>query len=286
MSICCEPMVARVECAVLEARPGRGRERGSARDRHNPRHRGSVGRQRTDVYLRRWRAIRGLGPAGSRAHVLDPLDQSSAVALAPAVATTIGSFAGYPGQPGHLKHREVAQPARGTEVASRSGRQVTPLRRDPRPHPPLRPRAQPGRACGGQREPRHRPARDRRPRRRERLRQVHPRQDHAGLHDKTAGEVVYKGETLPKRYAPGDFQRFARSMQMIFQDPYSSLNRRMTVARSSARGCASTATSPAARFANAWPNGSNASASTPDTCHATRTSSPADSANASASRAL
>ena len=50
-----------------------------------------------------------------------------------------------------------------------------------------------------------------------------------GLHDKTAGEVVYKGETLPQRYAPGDFQRFARSMQMIFQDPYSSLNPRMTV---------------------------------------------------------
>ena len=50
-----------------------------------------------------------------------------------------------------------------------------------------------------------------------------------GLHDKTAGEVVYKGEPLPQRYAPGDFQRFARSMQMIFQDPYSSLNPRMTV---------------------------------------------------------
>ncbi len=50
-----------------------------------------------------------------------------------------------------------------------------------------------------------------------------------GLHDKTAGEVVYKGEPLPRRYAPGDFQRFARSMQMIFQDPYSSLNPRMTV---------------------------------------------------------
>ena len=50
-----------------------------------------------------------------------------------------------------------------------------------------------------------------------------------GLHDKTAGEVVYKGEALPQRYASGDFQRFARAMQMIFQDPYSSLNPRMTV---------------------------------------------------------
>ena len=50
-----------------------------------------------------------------------------------------------------------------------------------------------------------------------------------GLHDKTAGEVIYKGETLPSVYKPGDFQRFARSIQMIFQDPYSSLNPRMTV---------------------------------------------------------
>ena len=50
-----------------------------------------------------------------------------------------------------------------------------------------------------------------------------------GLHDKTAGEVVYKGETLPSRYRPADFQRYASDVQMIFQDPYSSLNPRMTV---------------------------------------------------------
>jgi oligopeptide/dipeptide ABC transporter ATP-binding protein len=50
-----------------------------------------------------------------------------------------------------------------------------------------------------------------------------------GLHDKTAGEVFFKGERLPQRYKPADFQRYARSMQMIFQDPYSSLNPRMTV---------------------------------------------------------
>ena len=57
-----------------------------------------------------------------------------------------------------------------------------------------------------------------------------------GLHDKTAGEVLYKGEPLPQRYAPGDFQRHARSMQMIFQDPYSSLNPRMTVGEIVAEG--------------------------------------------------
>ncbi|NJN53201.1 MAG: ABC transporter ATP-binding protein, partial [Gammaproteobacteria bacterium] len=50
-----------------------------------------------------------------------------------------------------------------------------------------------------------------------------------GLHDKTAGEVVYRGETLPSRYATTDFQKYAKRMQMIFQDPYSSLNPRMTV---------------------------------------------------------
>ncbi len=57
-----------------------------------------------------------------------------------------------------------------------------------------------------------------------------------GLHDKTAGEVVYKGETLPQRYAAADFQRYARAMQMIFQDPYSSLNPRMTVGEIVAEG--------------------------------------------------
>ncbi|OGT73969.1 MAG: oligopeptide ABC transporter ATP-binding protein OppF [Gammaproteobacteria bacterium RIFCSPLOWO2_02_FULL_57_10] len=50
-----------------------------------------------------------------------------------------------------------------------------------------------------------------------------------GLHDKTSGTVTYRGETLPAHYSSKDFQRFARKMQMIFQDPYSSLNPRMTV---------------------------------------------------------
>jgi oligopeptide/dipeptide ABC transporter ATP-binding protein len=50
-----------------------------------------------------------------------------------------------------------------------------------------------------------------------------------GLHAKTAGEVYFEGEKLPQQYGPADFQRYARRMQMIFQDPYSSLNPRMTV---------------------------------------------------------
>ena len=50
-----------------------------------------------------------------------------------------------------------------------------------------------------------------------------------GLHAKTAGEVHFDGEKLPQSYEAADFRRYARQMQMIFQDPYSSLNPRMTV---------------------------------------------------------
>jgi oligopeptide transport system ATP-binding protein len=50
-----------------------------------------------------------------------------------------------------------------------------------------------------------------------------------GLHDKTSGQVIYRGEALPQRYTPVDFQQQAQRIQMIFQDPYSSLNPRMTV---------------------------------------------------------
>jgi oligopeptide/dipeptide ABC transporter ATP-binding protein len=50
-----------------------------------------------------------------------------------------------------------------------------------------------------------------------------------GLYPKTDGKVIFRGETLPQEYAPRDFQRLAPHMQMIFQDPYSSLNPRMTV---------------------------------------------------------
>ena len=50
-----------------------------------------------------------------------------------------------------------------------------------------------------------------------------------GLHDKSAGTVHYAGEALPQRYKAADFQRLSSRMQMIFQDPYSSLNPRMTV---------------------------------------------------------
>ncbi len=50
-----------------------------------------------------------------------------------------------------------------------------------------------------------------------------------GLHDKTSGQVKFRGEVLPQKYQSKDFRRLATSMQMIFQDPYSSLNPRMTI---------------------------------------------------------
>ncbi len=57
-----------------------------------------------------------------------------------------------------------------------------------------------------------------------------------GLHAKTSGEVKFRGEILPQAYRPADFQRLASKMQMIFQDPYSSLNPRMTIGEIIAEG--------------------------------------------------
>ena len=50
-----------------------------------------------------------------------------------------------------------------------------------------------------------------------------------GLEPKTSGWIKYRGELLPQKYRARDFQTWSRKMQMIFQDPYSSLNPRMTV---------------------------------------------------------
>ena len=50
----------------------------------------------------------------------------------------------------------------------------------------------------------------------------------AGLLPKTSGEIFYQGQPLPGRYGTAEFRHYAREIQMIFQDPYSSLNPRMT----------------------------------------------------------
>jgi oligopeptide/dipeptide ABC transporter ATP-binding protein len=57
-----------------------------------------------------------------------------------------------------------------------------------------------------------------------------------GLWDKTSGEVWYEGKKLPQQYSHADFHHYSREMQMIFQDPYSSLNPRMTVREIVAEG--------------------------------------------------
>ncbi len=50
-----------------------------------------------------------------------------------------------------------------------------------------------------------------------------------GLYDKTAGEVWFESEKMPESFTAVDFKKYSRKIQMIFQDPYSSLNPRMTV---------------------------------------------------------
>ena len=50
-----------------------------------------------------------------------------------------------------------------------------------------------------------------------------------GLHDRTGGNVFYDNKALPARFNIQDRLRLTKEMQMIFQDPYSSLNPRMTV---------------------------------------------------------
>jgi oligopeptide/dipeptide ABC transporter ATP-binding protein len=57
-----------------------------------------------------------------------------------------------------------------------------------------------------------------------------------GLHDKTGGEVIYQGRVLPTHYKAEDFKNQASEIQIIFQDPYSSLNPRMTIGEIVAEG--------------------------------------------------
>lgn len=48
------------------------------------------------------------------------------------------------------------------------------------------------------------------------------------LHRPTSGEVYFKGEKI-SGLKPGEFQKYRREMQLIFQDPYASLDPRMSV---------------------------------------------------------
>lgn len=50
-----------------------------------------------------------------------------------------------------------------------------------------------------------------------------------GLWEKNSGDIVFQGKSLPQKYSPTDYMKLSKEVQMIFQDPYSSLNPRMTV---------------------------------------------------------
>lgn len=50
-----------------------------------------------------------------------------------------------------------------------------------------------------------------------------------GLLPNSGGSAFYDGEQLPKKFSAADHLKYSRDLQMIFQDPYSSLNPRMTV---------------------------------------------------------
>lgn len=50
-----------------------------------------------------------------------------------------------------------------------------------------------------------------------------------GLYDITDGEIVYQGQTISDKNSAQERKDLAKSIQMIFQDPYASLNPRMTV---------------------------------------------------------
>lgn len=51
-----------------------------------------------------------------------------------------------------------------------------------------------------------------------------------GLTRPTAGDVLYKGQSLP-RLSPEEMMPLRQEMQIIFQDPYSSLNPRLTIGK-------------------------------------------------------
>lgn len=57
-----------------------------------------------------------------------------------------------------------------------------------------------------------------------------------GIYPKTSGEVYFQGQLCPESYNKSDYKRQAKDIQIIFQDPYNSLNPRMTVQEIIAEG--------------------------------------------------
>lgn len=57
-----------------------------------------------------------------------------------------------------------------------------------------------------------------------------------GLYQATSGEVLFQGENIHEKKSKTELKKLNRKMQMIFQDPYASLNPRMTVSDIIAEG--------------------------------------------------
>ncbi|KIP21710.1 Glutathione import ATP-binding protein GsiA [Anoxybacillus ayderensis] len=57
-----------------------------------------------------------------------------------------------------------------------------------------------------------------------------------GLYEATGGEVLFNGLSVHRKKSAKEAKELKRKMQMIFQDPYASLNPRMTVADIIAEG--------------------------------------------------
>jgi len=56
------------------------------------------------------------------------------------------------------------------------------------------------------------------------------------LYQATSGQVIYDGEDISQKKSAKESKKLKKKMQMIYQDPYSSLNPRMTVLESIAEG--------------------------------------------------
>ncbi|AMA62163.1 ABC transporter ATP-binding protein [Kurthia gibsonii] len=56
------------------------------------------------------------------------------------------------------------------------------------------------------------------------------------LYDITGGEIIFKGQNIHGKKSKKELQQFNKEMQMIFQDPYASLNPRMTAGEIIAEG--------------------------------------------------
>ena len=50
-----------------------------------------------------------------------------------------------------------------------------------------------------------------------------------GLHERTSGEAYYRGQPLPAKFTAADHSRYSTDLQMIFQDPFASLNPRLKI---------------------------------------------------------